>query len=134
MITSRQNPTEPDWPQATAVHVDADTLTVDLDDGRTVAVPVQWYPRLAHGTPDERQQFEVTPFGLHWPVLDEDISIKGMLLGQKSGESDRSFERWLGHRERGETPWLEVRELPDDLKDHDLDTPNPSNPQKLVAG
>ena len=86
--------------------VSEDALTVDLDDGRTIIVPVQWYPRLAHANVDELQNFELSYSGVHWPVLDEDISIQSMLLGRGSGESRKSFKRWLEYRAKGETPWL----------------------------
>ena len=95
------------WPRATHVSVTEDTLSVDLEDGRTIAVPIGWYPRLAHGTPEERNRWKIGAFGIHWPELDEDISIKGLLLGHKSGESQASLKRWLEHRARGEKPWLE---------------------------
>ena len=66
-----------------AVRVDADLLTVDLVDGRTVSVPVAWYPRLLHGSIEQRQNWELigAGFGIHWPDLDEDISVHGMLAG-----------------------------------------------------
>lgn len=82
------------------VIVSDDTLTVDLEDGRTIAVPIGWYPRLAHGTPAERSNFQISGagYGIHWPDLDEDIGVEGILLGKKSGESPASFERWLERR------------------------------------
>ena len=87
-------------PKATAVTVTDDTLTVDLDDGRTIAIPIGWYPRLADGTPDERSNAIIsgTGYGLHWPDLDEDISVEGLLLGKKSSESADSLARWLATR------------------------------------
>jgi len=77
-----------------------DTLTVDLEDGRTISVPVVWYPRLAYGTPAERANFQIVGagYGVHWPDLDEDIGVEGLLLGKKSTESPASFERWLQRR------------------------------------
>jgi hypothetical protein len=82
------------------VTVTDDTLSVDLDDGRTISVPICWYPRLAHGTPAERAHFEISGagYGIHWPDLDEDIGVEGLLLGKKSTESHASFERWLKRR------------------------------------
>lgn len=79
------------------VTVTDDTLTVDLEDGRTISVPIGWYPRLAHGTPAERSNVVVSGagYGLHWPELDEDIGVEGMLLGKRSMESQASFTRWL---------------------------------------
>ena len=77
-----------------------DTLTVDLDDGRTISVPLAWYPRLWHGTSEERQNWRLIGdgVGIHWPELDEDISIEGLLLGKRSGETQRSLKRWLDKR------------------------------------
>ncbi|MGQ9630916.1 MAG: DUF2442 domain-containing protein [bacterium] len=66
----------------------------------TTSVPVGWYPRLAHGTPAERANFKISGagYGIHWPDLDEDIGVAGLLLGKKSTESPASFERWLQRR------------------------------------
>lgn len=82
------------------VTVTDDTLAVDLEDGRTIAVPIGWYPRLAYGTPAERANFEISGagYGIHWPDLDEDIGVEGLLPGKKSSESQISFERWLQSR------------------------------------
>ena len=83
-----------------SVAVTDDTLSVDLDDGRTVSVPIGWYPRLAHGTDSERANFEISGggYGVHWRDLDEDIGVEGLLLGKRSSESPSSFERWLQRR------------------------------------
>lgn len=85
----------------TEVTVTDDTLAVDLADGRSVSAPIGWYPRLAHGTPTERMNFQLTGagYGIHWPDLDEDIGVEGLLLGKKSMESSESFERWLRNRQ-----------------------------------
>ena len=82
------------------VSIDDDTITVDLEDGRTIAVPIGWYPRLAYGTQEERSHWEIAGagYGIHWPALDEDISVEGLLLGRKSGESLTSLGRWLEQR------------------------------------
>lgn len=82
------------------VTVTEDTLSVDLEDGRTVSVPIGWYPRLAHGTSAERANLQISGagYGIHWPDLDEDIGVDGLLLGKKSTESPVSFERWLQQR------------------------------------
>jgi hypothetical protein len=74
-----------------------DALIVDLTDGRTISVPLAWYPRLLHGTPEERNKWRLigNGEGIHWPDLDEDISIEGLVLGKPSGESQRSFKQWL---------------------------------------
>ena len=83
--------------KAQSVTVTDDTLAVDLTDGRTIAVPLAWYPRLMHGTEKERNnwRFIGDQEGVHWPDLDEDISIENLLMGKPSGESQRSFKRWL---------------------------------------
>jgi len=84
------------------VEVTDDTLSVDLEDGRTVSVPIGWYPRLANGTPAERANLQISGagFGIHWPDLDEDIGVEGLLLGKHSLESASSFERWLNRRKQ----------------------------------
>lgn len=76
------------------------TLSIDLEDGRSVSVPIGWYPRLSNGTPDERANFQISGagYGTHWPDLDEDIGVEGLLLGKRSSESAASFERWLQRR------------------------------------
>ena len=86
--------------RALEVSVTDDMLTVDLEDGRTISVPLTWYPRLWHGTPEERQNWRLigAGVGIHWPDLDEDISIEGLLLGKRSGESQRSLQGWLEKR------------------------------------
>ena len=86
--------------RATAVRLTADTLAVDLADGRTVSVPLAWYPRLLQGSPDERanHRFIGEGEGIHWPDLDEDVSVENILAGRSSGESSESFERWLEAR------------------------------------
>jgi len=86
--------------RAQNVMVTDDSLTVDLTDGRTISVPLAWYPRLAHGTPQERNNWQLIGKGggIHWPNLDEDLSVEGLLLGRPSGESQRSFRRWLDER------------------------------------
>ena len=83
------------------VSVNDDSLTVDLVDGRTIIVPLVWYPRLWYGTREERGNFEIIGDGtyIHWPDLDEDLSISGLLAGRRSGESQRSLKRWLEERE-----------------------------------
>ena len=77
-----------------------DTLTVDLADSRTLSVPLTWYPRLWHGTPEERRNWRPIGdgVGIHWPDLDEDISIEGLLLGKQSGENQNSVQRWMQGR------------------------------------
>ena len=82
------------------VLVTEDTLSVDLTDGRTILVPLVWYPRLTHGRLEERENWHISGdgSGIHWPDLDEDISVKGLLLGNSSGESQSSFKKWLESR------------------------------------
>jgi hypothetical protein len=85
---------------ATQVEVSEDTLTVELADGRTIAVPLAWYPRLAHGSPEERGAWRLlgSGRGIHWPALDEDISVANLLAGQPSAESQSSLKKWLAGR------------------------------------
>ncbi|MEK7727125.1 MAG: DUF2442 domain-containing protein [candidate division KSB1 bacterium] len=82
------------------VLIGEEKLFADLEDGRTISVPLNWYPRLAHGTPVERANFQISGagYGIHWPDLDEDLGVEGLLLGKKSSESQASFERWLQRR------------------------------------
>lgn len=89
-------------PKVVNVIINEDTLSVDLEDGRTVAVPIGWYPRLAYGTPAERTNFQVSGagYGIHWPDLDEDIGVEGLIVGKKSTESFASFEQWLQRRKQ----------------------------------
>jgi len=86
--------------RATAVRLTEDALVVDLADGRTVSVPLAWYPRLLQGSPAERvnHRFIGEGEGIHWPDLDEDVSVQNILAGRVSGESSKSFERWLQAR------------------------------------
>ena len=86
--------------KAQNVVITEDTLTVDLVDGRTVSVPLAWYPRLVYAAVQERNNWRLIGDreGIHWPDLDEDISIENMVLGKPSGESQNSFKRWLERR------------------------------------
>ena len=86
--------------KAAAIRTTDDTLVVELADGRSVAVPLGWFPRLFHATISERQnwRFVGDNQGVHWPDLDEDISVEGILAGRPSGESQRSLQRWLDSR------------------------------------
>jgi Protein of unknown function (DUF2442) len=87
-------------PRAQSVTVSDDTLSVDLVDGRTISVPTAWYPRLAHATAQERSRWRLIGQGegIHWPDLDEDISVDNLLSGRPSGESQASLKRWLENR------------------------------------
>lgn len=86
--------------QATGVTVSVDTLTVELADGRTIAVPLAWYPRLVHATAKERVTWRLIGGGrgIHWPAIDEDVSVANLLAGQPSAESHSSFKQWLEGR------------------------------------
>ena len=77
-----------------------DALTVDLNDGRTLSAPLAWYPRLLHGAPQERRNWRLVGDGegIHWPDLDEDVSVENLIFGRPSGESQKSFQRWLASR------------------------------------
>lgn len=88
--------------RARTVRVGNDAITVDLVDGRTIIVPLMWYPRLWHATPEERGRFEVFGDGayIHWPDVEEDLTIAGLLAGRRSGESARSLKAWLKSRQR----------------------------------
>lgn len=65
-----------------ALRFDENTLWVDLDDGRTIGVPLAWFPRLLHATPEQRENYELSRRGMHWEDLDEDISVQGILAGR----------------------------------------------------
>ena len=86
---------------ARSVLVTGERLIVELTDGREISVPLSWYPRLSHGRPEEHQRWELIGrgVGIHWPDLDEDISVEGVLAGRRSGESRTSIERWLQARQ-----------------------------------
>ena len=86
--------------KAQNVVVTGDTITVDLDDGRTISAPLAWYPRLLYGSYEERNnwRFIGDNEGIHWNDLDEDISVENLLSGKPSGESQRSLKKWLDKR------------------------------------
>lgn len=86
--------------KAQNVHITQDSLIVDLGDGRTISVPLAWYPRLLHGMPKERNHWRLIGQGegIHWPDLDEDISVENLLMGRPSDESQNSFKQWLQTR------------------------------------
>jgi hypothetical protein len=86
--------------RAIAVRLTEDALVVDLADGRTVSAPLAWYPRLLRASLVERGNFRLIGGGegIHWSDLDEDISVEGILSGRASGESSKSFQRWLESR------------------------------------
>ena len=86
--------------RANNVVITGDSLTVELNDGRSISAPLTWYPRLLSGTPEERNNWRLigNAEGIHWPDLDEDISIENLLKGKPSGESQASFDEWLNKR------------------------------------
>src|SRR3990170_674517 len=88
-------------PGAEDVLVTEDTLSVDLSDGRTIMVPLAWFPRLLHGTKEERNNWRLIGRGqgIHWEDLDEDISVENLLAGRASSESQASFKKWLSSRQ-----------------------------------
>jgi hypothetical protein len=104
-------------PEAEEVTVTEDTLTVELSDGRTISVPLDWYPRLVHATPEERNRWQLIGGGqgIHWPALDEDLSVEGLLAGRPSGESQRSFKQWLEAKQAGRGLTLY------ELRDYDIE-------------
>jgi hypothetical protein len=85
---------------ATRVEVSEDTLSVELADGRTISAPLAWYLRLVHASAEERGSWRLIGGGrgIHWPALDEDISVANLLAGQPSAESQSSFKKWLAGR------------------------------------
>jgi len=89
-------------PDALNVIVTDDTLSVDLSDGRSISVPLAWFPRLLHSTIEERKNWRLIGkgHGIHWEEIDEDISVEGLLAGKPSGESQKSFKKWLDRRNK----------------------------------
>jgi hypothetical protein len=89
-------------PLARQVAVLGGMLTVQLNDGRVISVPLEWYPRLSHGTEKERENWRLIGRGdgIRWPDLDEDLSVDGLLEGRRSGETEHSFKKWLDARKK----------------------------------
>lgn len=87
-------------PIAVAVEVTDEQLRIHLADGRAITVPLEWYPRLVYATPSERDHYELLGHGsaIGWPDLDEHLSVESILAGRQSGESQKSFQRWLASR------------------------------------
>ena len=102
-MSTSTSPIETTEARAQRLTVTVDALVVDLLDGRTISVPLAWYPRLSHGSDTERAdwRFIGEGEGIHWPGLDEDISVEGLLAGRRSGESQASLSRWLANRRTG---------------------------------
>jgi Protein of unknown function (DUF2442) len=88
-------------PLAVMVNIANERLTVELDDGRLLSVPLEWYPRLAQATDAERGRWEFwgNGYAIEWPDIDEHISMEGLLAGRRSGECAASFERWMAGRQ-----------------------------------
>lgn len=86
--------------RAIEVEVRTDELVVHLDDGRTIATPLAWYPRLLHATEVEREHFRIVGrgIGIHWPDLDEDVSVAGMLADLPPSEGQESLRKWIETR------------------------------------
>jgi hypothetical protein len=97
MSTSKQSVAEA---LAARIGFTSDALIVDLQDGRTLSVPLAWYPRLLHDQPAERESWRLIGegYGIHWPDVDEDVCVEHLLEGRRSGESQRSFQKWLASR------------------------------------
>ena len=87
-------------PRAVAATVDDRTLSIELNDGRTISAPLVWFPRLLHAQPGERQDWRLIGEGegVHWPRLDEDISVESLVAGRPSNESGQSLAKWLATR------------------------------------
>lgn len=90
-------------PKIVRVAVDSAHLIVDLDDGQKISIPFDWYPRLLHGTETERSHHEIGGggYGIHWPDLDEDVSVENLLAARRSTEGPESLARWLSARSGG---------------------------------
>jgi len=102
-MSTSSSPIEISEARAQRVSLTEDALVVDLIDGRTVSVPLTWYPRLSHGSHAERAHWRLIGEGegIHWPDLDEDISVEGLLAGRRSGETQASLRRWFENRKAG---------------------------------
>ena len=87
-------------PVAIGLKLTEDYFMVELADGRTLSIPLAWYPRLSHATKEERANWDFLGDGyaIEWPDLDEHIGIEGLLAGRRSGESEKSFQKWLASR------------------------------------
>ena len=89
-------------PSVENVEISKNMLSVELNDGRTIAVPLHWFPRLVHATSKERTSWRLIGGGngVHWENIDEDISVEGLLAGRSSGESQTSLKKWLQKRKK----------------------------------
>ncbi|MDH3643848.1 MAG: DUF2442 domain-containing protein [Gammaproteobacteria bacterium] len=97
MSTSANNASRP---VAASISFEVENLIVELRDGRSISVPVSWYPRLEHASPVERSHWELlgSGSGIRWPDIDEDISVDALLAGRRSTESQSSLALWLENR------------------------------------
>ena len=88
-------------PNAENVKVTGNALSINLSDGRTLTVPLDWFPRLSNATSKERNNWRLigNGQGIHWEDIDEDISVEGLIAGRPSGESRTSLKRWLNRRQ-----------------------------------
>ncbi len=93
-------PNRLDVPHLTAISISDDTLSVDLLDGRSVSIPLEWYPRLLHASSNERENYRYigSGEGIHWPDLNEDISVEAIVFGIPSQETTKSLRAWLDRR------------------------------------
>lgn len=105
---------EVEHPLARYVTVDDRSLAVDLSDGRRLAVPLEWYPRLSAGSPAERNNWRLIGRGqgIHWPDLDEDVSTEGLVMGRRSAESKESLRSWKRRHAQGEKEAVPTYPLP----------------------
>lgn len=101
MLGLTTSATELDVPAATSARVAEDVLVIELADGRTISAPLTWYPRLLHATQAERDNVRLIGkgHGIHWPDVEEDISVESVVRGKASMESAASLKRWLAARE-----------------------------------
>ena len=92
-------------PRAKQLEFMGNYFTIDLDDGRKLTVPYHWSPRLQHATTEERRHYELSGNGayIHWPDIDEDLSLLSLLAGHANRESEASIERWLAQRQTAQT-------------------------------
>ncbi len=92
-------------PMAKSLAINKRDLRAKLTDGRTITVPLKWFPRLANATPEDRGNWRFIGggAGMNWPELDEDISVEGLIAGERSAESESSFQRWLKAYSGGQT-------------------------------
>jgi hypothetical protein len=99
-------------PQVDHVRITDSTLNVYLTDGRLLSCPLAWFPRLLHGSPAERNHYELSGDDevIHWPDLDEDIELSRLFAGGKSVESEQSLQRWLLSRQTQATPELAINQ------------------------